>query len=178
MTLDMSDVEANSLMMSGIIDRLDVLIQEALEANENLDEIIDLLEQIIADMSSSGCDHTAMEDLLQQLLDKQDDILSGGSGGGILDDTSDKLDQGNAELGGAMDKYNDAAGKLPQFSPGTADVILGNLDSFEITNLSALMPWNDAEYADFWDAMFTPTLAAVSTALLLYFVFGKARSSD
>lgn len=71
MTLDMSDVEANSLMMSGIIDRLDILIKEAKDQNASLDEIIDLLQDVIDNMGSSGCDQTEVKDLLQQLLDQQ-----------------------------------------------------------------------------------------------------------
>lgn len=76
MTFDMSDVEANSLMMSGIIDRLDTLVDEALETNESLDEIIALLKQIIADMSSSGCDHTEIVELLERITGKQDQELT------------------------------------------------------------------------------------------------------
>lgn len=71
MTLDMSDVEANSLMMSGIIDRLDILIQEAKEQNASLDEIIQLLQDVIDNMGSAGSDQTEIKDLLEQLLEQQ-----------------------------------------------------------------------------------------------------------
>lgn len=72
MALDMSDVEANSLMMSGIIDRLDTLIQEAKEQNASLDEIIQLFQDVIDNMGSAGSDQTEVKDLLEQLLEQQE----------------------------------------------------------------------------------------------------------
>lgn len=74
--VDMSAVESNSQMMTGIIDRLDTLVDEALEANESLDEIIDLLQQIIAYLSSSGCDHSEIVELLERITGNQDQELT------------------------------------------------------------------------------------------------------
>lgn len=76
MTCDMSAVEDSSRMMSDIADKLQELVDQALETNECLDEIKALLEQIIDQMSANGCDHSAMEALLQQISDKQDQELS------------------------------------------------------------------------------------------------------
>ncbi len=76
MTCDMSAVEDSSRMMSDIADKLQELVDQALETNESLDEIKVLLEQIIDQMSANGCDHSAMEALLQQISDKQDQALS------------------------------------------------------------------------------------------------------
>lgn len=72
MSCNMSSIEDNSIMMSGIIDRLDTLVKEALETNESLDEIIELLQQIIADQTSNGCDHTEIVELLERITGNQD----------------------------------------------------------------------------------------------------------
>lgn len=106
--------------------------------------------------------------------DAVENIWSGGDVGDDLNDAGDVLGDKNEELGGVVGDLEDSSDALPDMPDDIQNVISGNIgDSFD-SDISGLMPWNDDNYSAFWTAMFTPTLASVSVALLLYFVFGKA----
>ena len=109
--------------------------------------------------------------------EKLDDIISGGEAGEELGNASDNVDQKNEALGGTVDDLENAESRLPEMSEDIETELGDYVSSFQDSNITSVMPWNSEEYADFWNVMITPTLGAVSTALLLYFVFGKARAA-
>lgn len=206
-TTALSSIENNSQMMDAVIDGLDELSSKQDATNEELAEISALLQQILDQMSSdsSGGDHAEIERLLASLdarlethtswleqiwnalsslsgnqgetNDKLDDILSGGEAGDELVEGSDKLDQSGEQLGGVVDDLHGAQDALPDLPDNIADVLVDNTALVVDSNVNGFMPWNDSDYGEFWNLLFTPTVAAVSVALLLYFVFGKARST-
>ena len=157
-----SALVANSESLGVIQNKIDRVQQDIQNVNNRLDQV----EQGIQDTN----------DKLDDANTKLDDIISGGQAGSDLDNAGDQLDQGKIELDNVMGNLDNASGLLPQMPGNIQDVMGDNMAVLDNTTLATLMPWNDAEYSEFWNAMFTPTLAAVSVALLLYFVFGKARS--
>lgn len=81
LTTSISSIELNTQMMTGITEKLDQLVAQSLQTNENLRQIQELLQQVLDNMGSSGSssdvDLSEIERLLGSIDSRLEELQAG-----------------------------------------------------------------------------------------------------